>query len=162
MAKSRFQDVATWRRSIRATTRPSRPSVCLGLTSTPRSGVTGSPSDVSAAITCGWVTIPAPRAASSTGDRSKTWTSQPSRSSRIAEKSPPTEPPITSARRDAGILPLRCLSNDKRGDASDQAAGFTLALMVSGKPCRKLSIDISRKRRKGVRGGTPYTFSRMP
>src|SRR3954471_14764178 len=48
--------------------------------------------------------MPAPRPTSSSRECSKTRTSQPIRRSRLAAKSPPSEPPITSARR--GFAPV--------------------------------------------------------
>src|SRR5688572_6112551 len=52
----------------------------------------------SARNSSGWEMMPAPRPASASSACSNTSTSQPSRASRLAASSPPSEPPITNAR----------------------------------------------------------------
>src|SRR5262249_54692906 len=68
-------------------------------TFTPIDSSKSMPTRRSTSISGWWVLRPAPRPVRSSGLRSKTVTSQPTERSRCAANSPPSEPPITRARR---------------------------------------------------------------
>src|SRR2546430_5305690 len=87
-------------------------------------------------MSCGCVLRPAPRPVSSSGLRSNTTTSQPALRKRCAANSPPSEPPITSARRVAmaRICPAGACSCHGPGNAVVPRPVVAIAL-------RRVAVD---------------------
>src|SRR5947207_12701883 len=84
---------------VRSTTLPARSRQSTVETCTPSDASKAMPMRRKISMRSAWVPMPEPRLSRSSVLRSNTTTSQPMPRNRCAARSPPSEPPITSARR---------------------------------------------------------------
>src|SRR6516165_2945143 len=85
-------------------------------------------------MSCGWVPSPTPRLVRSSALRSNTAACQPTRRSRLAANNPPSDPPITSARRLMIRLMLPRRSRQRPGQA-------VVAWLVIHVGLRRVAVD---------------------
>src|SRR6476620_2849822 len=86
-------------------------------------------------MSCGCVLMPAPRPVRSSALRSNTVTSQPACRSRFAASSPPSDPPITRARR------VAMRSNAPAAGSSHRPGHAVMARLVGAVALRRIAVD---------------------
>src|SRR5476649_1893545 len=144
----RSQEVTIWGKGCSAISLPSRSKIRRISTSTPRSLSGLIPARCKASRNSAWVTIPAPRPASSAPERSKISAWQPARRSNSPANRPLIEPPIIRARpRLVTMLPRRFVPVYH----SRHSTGERHGPQHEGKASRSLGGGVAQLDRRGIR-----------